>query len=102
MECYGLSLRIPAYNGIVHYFIALYGHKQFYVMLGTALLFLISLLCGSFSFSLKLDFVRKACEGFHSIFVTLNQLFLVGGQVVGTQVAFLTLPVVPIESDSGL
>jgi len=35
VECYGLSLRIPAYNGISHYFIALCGHKQFYVMLGT-------------------------------------------------------------------
>ena len=35
MECYGLSLRIPAYNGIVHYFIALCGHKQFNVMLRT-------------------------------------------------------------------
>ena len=38
MECYGLSLRIPAYNGISHYFIALYGHKQFNVMLGTAVI----------------------------------------------------------------
>lgn len=35
MECYGLSLRIPAYNGIVHYFIALCEHKQFNVMPGT-------------------------------------------------------------------
>lgn len=35
MECYGLSLRIPAYNGISHYFIALCGHRQFYVMLRT-------------------------------------------------------------------
>lgn len=52
MECYGLSLRIPAYNGITHYFIALCGHKQFNVMPGT-LVIIFDFIPDGFSFSIS-------------------------------------------------
>lgn len=66
MECYGLSLRIPAYNGITHYFIALCGHKQFNVMLRT-LAIIFDFIPGEAPFLLLRFFYTVECTTYKAV-----------------------------------